>query len=88
MKPYQKRNQPHSRMQSMKITSKKGRIIALMEENKNKYKKLHGVNKKEIKDFNESKNYNNNYNNYNYRNDYFSTSNSRSNNNKYNLNYY
>jgi len=31
-------------MQSMKITSKKGRIIALMEENKNKYKKLHGVN--------------------------------------------
>jgi len=28
----------------MKITSKKGRIIALMEENKNKYKKLHGVN--------------------------------------------
>jgi len=78
--------EPTSLQDAMKITSKKGKIIALMEENKNKYKKLHGVNKKEIKDFNESKNYNNNYNNYNYRNDYFSTSNSRSNNKQYNNN--
>ncbi|ORX75934.1 hypothetical protein BCR32DRAFT_304343 [Anaeromyces robustus] len=88
--------EPSTLQEAMKITSKKGKIFDLLEENKNKNKNSLNIprkstnnhnNKNEIKTF--KNNQYNNYRNYNnnYKSEFIPTTNLRNNNNKNNVNY-